>query len=383
MGNKRILLVSPTPTHPQTAGNRARIDGLLTSLKRLGHDVYFCHVQKERGDEAAMRQLWGDRFLSLPYTKPGGELIRWKRRFRGLFNPNARYTYTIDEWYAPSIDDYILKLADSIRFDAVIVEYVFFSRVLELFGKDVLKIIDTHDVFTDRHLKYLDNKQAPRWYSTTREEEARGLNRADIVLAIQDKEREFFAGLTRKKAITVGHLVALHEPAQRQVAGRRILFVASANSINTGGINAFIAESLPAIRERMPDVELAIAGSVCQDIRDQPGIVKLGRVDDLAPAYASASVVINPVRFKTGLSIKNLEALGYSLPLVTSPAGGDGLEDGAGSAFLVAENAGEFSRQVIRLLGDAELAHGLAQRAYDYAAERNHKLIGQLEEVLA
>jgi glycosyltransferase involved in cell wall biosynthesis len=383
MGTKKILVVSPTPTHPQTAGNRARIDGLLVSLKRLGHDVYFCHVRKERGDEAAMRQLWGDRFISLPYAKPGARLARCKRRLRGLFNPAARHTYAVDEWYAPSIDDELRALAARVRFDAVIVEYVFFSRALELFGADVLKIIDTHDVFTDRHLKYLQNNQAPRWFSTTREEEAKALDRADIVLAIQDKEREFFTGLTRKRVITVGHLVALHEPAQRHPAGRRILFVASANTINTDGINAFINEALPTIRAHLPKVELALAGSVCQDIADQPGIVKLGRVEELAPVYASASVVINPVRFKTGLSIKNLEALGYALPLVTSPAGGDGLEDGAGSAFLVAEDAGEFAQQVLRLLDDAEFARDLAQRAYEYAAEYNHRLVGQLERILA
>lgn len=48
---KKILLVSPTPTHPQTAGNRTRVDGLLSGLRELGHDVYFCHIRSEPGDE--------------------------------------------------------------------------------------------------------------------------------------------------------------------------------------------------------------------------------------------------------------------------------------------------------------------------------------------
>lgn len=383
MSNRRILIVSPTPTHPQTAGNRARIYGLITSLKNLGHDVYFCFIQCERGDESSMRMVWGSHFISLPYSRPRRKRIDWKRRIRLLINPDVKHSCTIDEWYDPAIDDPISEYHDLLSFDAVIVEYVFLSRVLDLFGPDVLKIIDTHDVFTDRHLKYLQNGLTPRWYSTSREEEAKGLKRADIVLAIQDKEREYFSGITDRKVITVGHLVSLHEPVRSNEPCKRILFVASDNTINKDTLESFISGHLPVIRKSIPDVDLAIAGSICNSVADQAGITKLGAVDDLTPAYESAAVVINPVRFKTGLSIKNLEALGFSKPLVTSPAGCDGMEDGAGQAFHVARDMNEFSQYIIRLLTDTDYAHGTAEEAYKYAATRNQKLIGQLQEMLA
>lgn len=383
MSKKKILLISPTPTHPQTAGNRTRIDALLTGLKQLGHDVYFCHIQNERGDEAMMRQIWGEKYIAIPYSRPRRPLTRWKKKICAIFNPGARHTHAIDEWYNPALDPQIIGLDNKIKFDVVVVEYVFYSKVLQLFDDRVLKIIDTHDVFTDRYKTYLKNGQTPQWFSTTRAGEAKGLSRADIVIAITDKERDFFSGLTAKKVITVGHMVALREPAVEQDSGKKLLFVASDNPINTDGINQFIAQSLPAIRASVPDVKLVLAGSVCKGVADQAGIVKLGRVDDLGPVYQDAAVVINPVLFNTGLSIKNLEALGYARPLVTAPVGADGLEDGVNSAFLVAADADEFSRNIVRLLLDGDFAHGLARRAYEYAAERNRNIMGQLDNILA
>lgn len=378
---RKILVVSPTPTHPQTAGNRTRVDGLLSGLRQLGHDVYFCHIRNEPGDEQAMRRIWGDRFVSLPYQRPNRPSMRLKKKILSLFDPNARYIFGIDDWYDGSVDAPIRELHRRVRFDAVIVEYVFFSRVLELFGPDVLKIVDTHDVFTDRHLKYLQNGQVPQWYSTTRDQEAKALNRADVTIAIQDLERDFFSGLTRKKVITIGHIVALREASPP--TGHRILFVASDNPINSAGINQFIAEAFPEIREHVPDAELVLAGSVCKAVADASGIVKLGRVDDLVPVYESAAVVVNPVRFNTGLSIKNLEALGYSQVLITAPAGAEGLESGIGSAFFVANNAPEFARHVVKCLTDRAFAGEVARCAYRYAADWNRETLQQLGAILA
>jgi len=57
-------------------------------------------------------------------------------------------------------------------------------------------------------------------------------------------------------------------------------------------------------------------------------IVKLGETAELDSAYDKADIVINPIRFDTGLEIKNIEALGYSNPLVTTSTGAEGMEIG-------------------------------------------------------
>src|SRR3972149_1151693 len=137
---RTVLMISPTPTHPHTAGNRARISVLMTMLQDMGHDVHFLHVQRERGDDAMMRDTWGEKFISAPYKKPTSRLRKYRRLILGYFNTDTRYTHDIDEWYDPALDNVLRTLDQRFKFDTVIVEYVFFSKALECFGKDVLKI---------------------------------------------------------------------------------------------------------------------------------------------------------------------------------------------------------------------------------------------------
>jgi hypothetical protein len=190
---KRILVISPTPTHPQYRGDSQRIYSLLLNLKALGNDVYFAHVKKDEGDEGAMRQFWGEKFYPLSYEVPeatlkklqltGNRLVRIAQKavlkWQAIVgSDDPYYTFSIDDFYDESINRVLLDLSKSINPDVVIVEYVFFSKALECFGSDVLKIIDTHDVYADRYKLYLKNKQNPPkgWYSTTQKQENIGLN---------------------------------------------------------------------------------------------------------------------------------------------------------------------------------------------------------------
>ena len=45
---RRVLMISPTPTHPANAGNRVRIAAILKSLDALGLDFHFAHFRTEQ-----------------------------------------------------------------------------------------------------------------------------------------------------------------------------------------------------------------------------------------------------------------------------------------------------------------------------------------------
>lgn len=48
--NRKILVISQTPTHPQNAGNRTRIVNFLLALKEQGHEIHFVYLNRESGD---------------------------------------------------------------------------------------------------------------------------------------------------------------------------------------------------------------------------------------------------------------------------------------------------------------------------------------------
>jgi polysaccharide biosynthesis protein PslH len=374
-------MISPVPTHPADAGNRARVRSLSTMLREIGHDVYFMHVEQEAGDDQAMRTNWGDRYMPVEYTWPRSVARRFARRIARNVGSERAHVYGVDEWYDPAIDTAIDALDRRVGFDAAIVEYVFMSRALLRFRDDVLKVLDTHDVFANRHRVYLRNNQPPIWFSCSPREETKGLNRAHAVLAIQADEAADFRARLARPVVTVGHAVELQAmPATGVVAGR-ILAVGSANTINVASLQWFVAEVLPQIRARQPAAELAVAGTVCGRLPGAPGVRFLGTMEDLAPAYASAEVVVNPIQFGTGLKVKTLEALGYARALVTTPCGAAGLEEGAGTAFAVASDARSFADEVVRLVVDPQQSQARGAAGYQFATGYNASVRASLAGV--
>ena len=387
--NKKILVISPTPSHPQNQGNRARIYSLLLNLKKMGQDIYFVHVQQETGDDSSMGECWGDKFYSIPYQKPKTahkksrtRLDRIRKKILSFVDRGYKFNYGIDDWYDESINKALIDLSTNINPDVVMVEYVFLSKALECFGDSVLKIIDTHDMFADRYKQYQKNKQKPQWFSTSKKEENKGLNRADIVIAIQDKERDVFAQrLKETKVVTMGHLVPCYKSVKEKL-NKKILFIASRNQINVNGINFFIQNVFPQIKLPFPQAQLILAGDICNEVESFDGCTKLGRVENLKDAYDLVDLVINPIFFGTGLKIKNIEALGYSKPLVTTSVGAEGLEDGVGKAFLVADTATEFVNSIIKIFSEVGLYESLSKNAYKFAQQWNHNCIKVLNETL-
>ncbi|MES2407842.1 MAG: glycosyltransferase [Pseudomonadota bacterium] len=379
----KILIISPVPTHPPIAGNRTRILTLVDSLLGAGHTVHFAWVGMEDGDRISMMKYFGDGFTELLYHIPKPTpLARLRRRFQRWLRLESAYVWGGDDWYDPGLTPQLLTLQAEHEFEVVCVEYVFISKALDAFPASVVKILDTHDRFADRHLHYLRAGKQPEWFSTTPEDERTGLARADVVLAIQDSEAALFASALHEKArvLTVGHLLDMSQSVLMADVTRAV-FVASGNSINVDGANAFIAKVLPLVRTEIPDFELWLAGDVCLHAIDAPGVHKLGRVNSVAQTYAQGALAVNPVRMGTGLNIKTMECLALGVPLVATTSGSRGLENLRNQAFLAVpdDDVAAMAAAVLRLLRDQVLRMTLAQGALSAARAWNIKQMGILE----
>jgi glycosyltransferase involved in cell wall biosynthesis len=385
---KRILIITDLPVLPANAGNKTRVWALINNLRRLGHEVWFLGLGLREEEAAEMRSVMGRCAHNIPARRARHARPRWfaLKRFltdrliaRGIGTPG------VDHWYWPHWDPAIAEFASRHTFDAVMVEYVFFSRALLHFDASVCKIIDTHDVYTGRREK-LKARNIKRFYQylTQASEEARGLNRADVVIGIQENEsrifRKFLGGA--KLVITVGHTVdtqAIPQPDQPD-----ILFLGSPYTANVDGVMHFIENCLPQIRAAVPSARLLLAGSICRVMNAPiPGVELLGEVKDVKEAYARAAVVINPVLAGTGLKTKTIEALAFGRPLVSTSCGAEGIADAAGSAFHLADDPVPFADAVIELLTDSKRAECFAKAALQFIEQWNTEQMRALNEVLS
>jgi hypothetical protein len=381
--SKRVLVISHLPILPATAGNKIRVWALMNNLRALGHDVWFMGLGLKPREEREIRKAWGDQLHVVPYqsvrhAKPRlNALKRWaldRAVGEGWVLPDLDYRI----W--PHWDAAIRKLACEQKFDIVMVEYVFYSKALLPF-EGAVKVIDTHDVYTDRAKKLAARNIKSHYWSLPRAQEARGLARADVIIAIQKHEAAFFDELTerKKRVLVVGHTVALRPLPAPAPGDHTLLFVGTRYAANVDGARHFIERVLPLVRKKFSTARLLVAGTVCEELKpNTPGVELLGVVHNLDDAYARTAIVVNPVLTGTGLKTKTVEALGHAKPLVTTSCGAEGIEDAAGVAFLMADDPSEMAVHINGLLESPSRAADLAQRGFRFAGEWNEAQIETL-----
>lgn len=369
----RVLFVSPTPTHPQNAGNRVRIFGLLKFLQRADVPFHFVWIMQEGEDwdaAARMKDEWGaSNVTCFPHRYPRLRYTLWQRLHRKIASyvpvfDRGSHSHGIDDWVDLTRIADILALAERFQPTAVCVEYVFFSKYLEFFPADVVRVVDTHDVFSNRQSLFRKSglPEETAWFSTRTAQERMGLRRADRIIAIQDNEQQVLRKISNGSAVaTVGHLASVPgTPGHRPAETPTVLIVAGGNGPNRHGVRRFLAHVWPRIRRQVPDATCLIAGTVCRHLPgDQPGTTLLGFVQDLGPLYAKTWVVAAPVYLGTGLKIKCIEALSHGIPVVTPPAGAAGLESHVDSGISIATSDRDYAAELCRILD-----HGPPSMAY-------------------
>jgi glycosyltransferase involved in cell wall biosynthesis len=380
----KLLIVSPVPTDPQTAGNRARVSSLIAMLEALGHDVFFAYAPYETVEYSAMERRLGPRFRGLRSEGPPINHItgRAKRKILRLLRLRKPYVWEVDEWFDDGLLEQVSDLHRKERFEVVLVEYVFLSKIVKVFPESVRTIIDAQDLMGNRHKAYLSHGVPPAWFATTPGREIRSLGRSRAVIAIQEEEARYLRERLTNEVFCVGHIDVPDGEIAPDPDNDRILFIGSENLINIHGLEWFVKSAWPEIRRHVPSCELAIAGRAGTARAWPEGTLVLGEVKSLAATYAEATVVINPVQFGTGLPVKTIEALSYGKPLVTTTAGARGLGAEFATALLVADEARLFARRVADLLKSRNARASLIRNGRDTARSWRLRQLSALDNAV-
>jgi glycosyltransferase involved in cell wall biosynthesis len=264
--------------------------------------------------------------------------------------PSYEDYYDIDDWFDDKVGLQVSELSKRYDYGSCIVNYVWFSKVLDYLPNSVVKVIDTHDVFGDRHIVAKAAGLEPVWFYTTVELEQKGLSRADVVLAIQSEEAAYFELITDRKVIEVGHVIQPAFLPLRNEASLRIGYLGSANPFNVASIQEL---ELALDRVDNPNISWCLAGSITREIDNQSGhFENWGFVDSLDDFYREMDVIVNPMLGGTGLKIKSVEALSYGKPLLATPDAMVGINTTAQSHLFdsvasLVQFANEYSAQLL------------------------------------
>jgi glycosyltransferase involved in cell wall biosynthesis len=385
---KKILIISEFGCGPPYYGNRTRMRTLIAELRALGYTIDFAGVRFSPEEKAATIPHI-DRWVH-SFDEPAVAFFwrrrKWaiKQRLRRMQSRNVAETDDIanlDRWFNPAWLDEARKLQAREDYRNVMVAYVFHSIFLEAFPDPCRRILEAQDTFAARHEKVEAAGIARYWFSCSEGEERMGLERAHVVLAIQDEEADVFRRQLRGKSEVrvVGHFVEPCEVAENPGAAQRIGYIGAYNPLNLQGLQWFIREVWPTVWREFPAARLVVAGSICDKLKPGPGLELLGKVRDAAQAHADFLVSLNPMPSGTGLKIKTVEAMACGRPVVATPAGCAGLRAYLGQGLVEAKDTDSFAEAVLTWVRNPDEARRQGRLARAAMEELNQRSSKELE----
>ncbi|TVR15930.1 MAG: glycosyltransferase [Balneolaceae bacterium] len=369
---KKILIISPVPVFPWHAGNRMRIKSICDALITRGCELDFFYIGfDEKLSEnhytffngQVLDHLIDDtttNFVKEPVLRIQ-EIVNGLKTRAGYFQrrlkygeDSARFNKSLSEFKSIKKQRLLKEQIQKNIYDGVLLNYTVYSHLFDLFDDNVIKIIDTHDRLSDRYTLFLEEGVEPViWKSISSADEKKSLSKADVILAITQKEAEYFRELikvSKPDILTVTHLSPYDEvPLSAGRSGKTIITVGGKSEINLNGLNWFLDKVWRHITKKFNDAELLVAGSLCEQSSAfvyNENVTLLGRFDSTHEVYDKAGLCVNPIQFGTGLKIKTIEALSSGKKIITTKEGASGLERFIGKGLVMSDSPEEWVREI-------------------------------------
>jgi glycosyltransferase involved in cell wall biosynthesis len=389
MTQKLIYFFPHNPLPPRSGAHKRCLE-ILAGLRKLDLEVTFVSStlsSETSWDADSISKLEQDFVSRVCIYKP--KFLDWKllgltSRFYKLTKTKVsldsilRTPIRMRRWFA--------KILEEISPDIILMSYCFWDGLLDRHKlQSTITVVDTIDLFTlNNQMKeaikpylpsatiHIDNVNEvilqenffDKLTLNTSPDELQIFDRYDRTIAIARNEFEIIQENTQNTSVSLLPMTQTPFYLENQYIDPPI-FTTGPNLFNTQGYLYFAKRVLPAILAEIPDFELQVTGSCCQEVAPTPGISLLGFVPDLNLVYARTKFLVCPVFGGTGQQVKIVEAMAHGLPVValTAAAKMSPIEHGVNG--FVANNATEFARYVVQLWQDPVLCRqfGTAARS--------------------
>ncbi|MDQ4488834.1 glycosyltransferase family 4 protein [Sinomonas sp. ASV486] len=253
-----------------------------------------------------------------------------------------------------------------------------------------------HDVLSQRFSRSRDRATTPlrrlRWAwaaMLARRLEQALMRRADEVVVLSEKDRGLLPPGRARVHVVNPPLAPDEPPSGRTPEPGTMLFVAALYRWdNAEGLAWFITECLPLIKRRVPSAKLRVAGAGAglelRSLAAAQGVELLDFVEDLAPLYAQAAVVVVPLLHGAGTKFKVIDALVTGVPVVTTSVGAEGIGTELHYAGVM-DQAVEFAERVVDVLENSVHFEQRAREAQNWAMAHygREQFLASMERIYA
>lgn len=201
------------------------------------------------------------------------------------------------------------------------------------------------------------------------------VKKSDFLFACSESDSEYFALLRRSKVPVVynGTDTEFWSMDRKPEKGLLLLTGDMSYFPNIDASEFLVKEVLPLLKEKGWDGKLVLAGRN-PDTRVQAlegdSVIVTGTLDDLRPYYSRAEIMVAPMRIGSGTPLKIVTALAAGLPAITTERVIESLGIENENVLLSADTAEEFSRQIMRLLNNNQMALDMSLKGIKLASEK-------------
>jgi len=372
---------------PLDKGGKLRTWHLMRQLARR-HEITYLSFRDVTDSPDAVKGM--NEVAAKVVTVPRTEARKGTAKFyvdAGRYLANGK-PYAVAKYRSLDYRHAIGQLLNEQQFDAIVCDFL--VPVVNL--PDPLpcpSILFTHNVEAEiwrRHAETARNPIARLLLEQQRRRmlrfERAALRRFDLVLAVSDADGQTFDRLYPGTLTAPVHVVqtgvdtSFFAPTTATPTKRaHLVFTGSMDWLpNVDGMQYFVHEILPRIREAEPDATISIIGRsptpAVKRLALEAGIEVTGRVDDVRPHIAEGSVYLVPLRIGGGTRLKIFEAMAMGKAVVSTTIGAEGLPVTPGEHVLIADDPAQFAQAVIGLIRDDERRRRLEAQARRLVVDR-------------
>ena len=393
----RILFLSPTVPFPLTDGGRIRVFNLLKQIAQRS-EVTLLALKTQSSDVESVVHL--ERFgIRVHLVQQGGKLpsVSFGTLLRAFLK---KVPITVARYNVPAYRQKFRELVATETFD--LVHYEMFHVAQFHTETHLPSLLSQQNVDTAIWRRLCQETANPLrkclyWTQQRAFERYERLTHPqfDIVTCASEIDRQTFQRTNaagRFEIIPNGVDVEDYQPAYGSEEEAHLIYIGSMDWYpNEDAVAFFADEVLPKIREKLPDVQFSAVGGNpsprVQKLAARSHILVTGRVPEIKPYFARATVFVVPLRIGSGTRLKILEALAMGKAVVSTTVGAEGLNLVDGEEILIADEPIAFAEAVLRLLTDASLRrkigeNGRARVERDYDWRRIGEKLYRLYESL-
>ncbi len=359
-----LLYLTHRIPYPPNKGDKIRSYHLLQYLRKN----YTVHVGSFIDDpadwryESEIRALSGEYCLR-PLSSRSGKL----RSLSGFLTGEA---LSLPYYRDPALQSWVNTTVAKYDIRNMVVFSSAMAQYIEPYN-EAKRVMDFVDIDSDKWQQYALTKKWP--YNSVYRREGRRLLDYERAIArcftasffVSPHEAELFRQLAPESAgkvhyfnngVDAEYFSPDHLYSNPYSSGEQVVVFTGAMDYwpNIDAVSWFARDIFPLILRQHPRARFYIVGSnpaqAVQQLAQLPGIALTGKVDDVRPYLAHASLAVVPLRIARGVQNKVLEAVAMAKSVVATPQALAGVTSAIQACCTVGEQAAEFAARVTELL---------------------------------